>query len=209
MRKKYQNAGLLLCLAVIIMMIAISCGSEEEKGATLSGDVSELVRYYHTMKQVGLAGRVDEFLDMRDSLTRAEIDSYYSWKGWTFDSIKVSDMAYHWPDIAGMALEQDTTYELWRRLVFRQCELYDTAGKEQCLYPVVLFRKNGDVWKVSNASRLASYRYNDDGSLRTLDQLSFHKLFRLPPDFIDLKKKERPSDYQIQPAQTQDTTRRK
>ncbi len=85
----------------------------------------------------------------------------------------------------------------------------DKDGKEQCVYSVVLFRKNGDEWKVSSASRMASYRFNDDGTPRSLDQLSFHKMFRLPPSFADLKKKELPPDYKPTPQPLPDSAFRK
>jgi hypothetical protein len=142
-------------------------------------------------------------------LTNGEIAEYFKRKGWEIDSAKVSGWAYSWPDVAGMPLEQDSTNGEWRRLVFKRCGYKDDQGKEQCLYPVILLRKNGDEWKISNASRLAAYRYNDDGSEIKLSDLRFHKMFRLPPSFIDLKPKEGPSQIEAHPINPGDTVSNK
>jgi hypothetical protein len=191
-------------------MILASCGSNVEKGEKLDPEQTKLVRYYQEMREIGLSGRVEDFLAMRDSVTNAEVDQYFEWKGWVIDSAKVSNWAFNWPDIVGMPLEQDTIHGLWRRMVFRRCGLIDETGKEQCLYPVVLFHKDGDQWKVSNATRLASYRYNEDGSPRTLNEFMFHKLFRLPPSFDDLKERDGPPpDYQFRPINPEDTLPKK
>ena len=108
------------------------------------------------------------------------------------------------PDVAGLPLYQDTIYGLWRRVIFRICDMFDEAGREQCVYPIIMFRKNGDEWKVGNASRLAAYRYDDDGEPLELTKFMFHKMFRLPPSFIDLHPREGPSNIQPHPVNPQE-----
>lgn len=205
MSKRYLVSVILLCFGAATIVASISCGSDKEKSAKLSGDVTELVRQYQEMKQIGLSGQVEPFLAMRDSLTNAEVNAYFERKGWEIDSVKVSSWSYNWPDVAGVPLIQDTTHGLWRRLIFKQCGMFDEQGREQCVYSIIMFRKNGDEWKVGNASRVASYRFNDDGSPIVLEEHRYHKMFRLPPSFIDLHERVGPSNIEPRPINPDDT----
>lgn len=184
---RYGQCGLVIPVVLVALLILVSCGGGRQEGAELSDEVKEMVRYYESMREIGLAGDVEKFLEMRDSVTNAEVAAYFEWRRFVLDSAKVSSWAYNWPSVAGLPLEQDTSDGEWRRLTFRREGFHDKDGKEQVIYPHVLFRKNGDIWKVSNASSLVSYRYNDDGSLRTLSQLTYNKLFLVPPSFDPLK----------------------
>jgi hypothetical protein len=176
-------------IGATVALIMASCGSGGSKEGEPSREVTELVRYYQEMKVLGQTGQVEQFLNMRDSVTSAEIRAYSRMKRWRIDSVRVAGWTNTWPDVAGLPLEQDSINGLWRRLAFRECGKLDKYGKEQCLYSVIMFHKDGAKWKVSNASRMASYRYNPDGSLCTLNQLNFQEMFRLPPSFEDLKPK--------------------
>jgi hypothetical protein len=190
MRLKIQwqiISGLTLLLAV---MLCASCGGDKPKGSKISSEVTELVRYYQEMKNLGLAGNVQEFLDRRDSVTKAEIAAYFKWKGWTIDSAKVSNWTFNWPDVAGLPLEQDTSDGQWRRLVFRMESQRDQkTGKEIIAFPIIMFRKESGQWKVSNASRFVGFKLNNDGTPQTLSQFQFHEMFRIPPTFEGLKEK--------------------
>jgi len=183
MRPKYIAIAVLMVAGVWLFFGMVSCGSGND-------EMTDIVRYYHEMKAVGLNGLVDRFLSMRDSVTNAYVDTYYTWRGWEMDSAKVYQMAFGWPDIAGLPLVQDSISGRWRRLVFRQCGLHDEKNRELCMFPVILLGKNGDQWKISNVYRIAWPRYREDGSERTVDGLNFHKLFQLPPSFEDLVPRE-------------------
>jgi hypothetical protein len=100
----YRDIGLWLGLAVVMMLTLVSCGSNKEKepGVQSGDEITRLVRSYQTMREIGLAGKVEQFLAMRDSLTNGEIAEYFQRRGWVIDSAKVSGWAYSWPDVAGM-----------------------------------------------------------------------------------------------------------
>jgi len=175
---------------LLVVMVCTSCGGDKPKGSKISSEVAELIRYYQEMKNLGLTGKVQDFLDRRDSVTNAEIAAYFKWKGWTIDSAKVSNWTFNWPDVAGLPLEQDTGDGQWRRLVFRMEGQRDQkTGKEMISFPIVLFRKEGDQWKVSSASRFVGFKFNNDGTPQTLSQFQFHEMFRIPPIFESLKQK--------------------
>ena len=175
---------------LLVILLCTSCGGDKPKGSKIGGEVTELVRYYQEMKNLGLAGNVQEFLDKRDSVTQAEIAAYFKWKGWTIDSAKVSNWTFNWPDVAGLPLEQDTSDGQWRRLVFRQEGQRDQkSGKEMIVFPMIMFRKDGDQWKVCNASRFVGFKLNNDGTPQTLSQFQFHEMFSIPPSFESLKEK--------------------
>ncbi len=209
MIKRFLISGVLLLLLPGMMLAFVSCGSEKNESGALSKEVAEMVRYYQEMRKIGLVGEVEPFLAMRDSLTKAEIDVYFERKGWVIDSTKVSDWSFNWPDIAGLPLHQDTIDGLWRRMIFRQCGLFDEASREQCVYSVIMWRKNGDEWKVANATRVAAYRFNEDGSPLVLHKFLFHKMFRLPPSFIDLHEKVGPSNIEPRPLYPVETQPKK
>ena len=181
----------LACFSVVAaaVLFVASCGSGGSKKSELSRDVTDLVRYYQEMKILGQSGQVEQFLGMRDSVTKAEVQAYSDFKKWPIDSVRVAGWVKTWPDVAALPLQEDSINGLWRRLTFCECGKLDKDGKEQCIYSMIMFHKDGDAWKVSNATRLASYRFNPDGSPRTLDQLNPHRMFRLPPSFEDLKPK--------------------
>lgn len=206
MIKRFLVAGILLLLMSGMMLTLASCSSEKEDTLALSNEVTEMVRIYQEMRQIGLAGEVEPFQAMRDSLTKAEVDAYFERKGWVIDSAKVASWSFNWPDIAGLELYQDTIDGEWRRTIFRKCGLFEDDGKEQCLYSLIMWHKNGDEWKVSNASRLAAYRFNDDGSPLVLNTFMFHKMFRLPPSFIDLQEKTVPENLPPRPMNKVDNS---
>jgi len=185
---------------------ALSCSSEKDagKGMEISGETTELIRYYQEMKEIGLRGEVEAFLERRDSVTKAEVGAYFDRKGWIIDSAKVSNWAYNWPNVAGMTMVEDSIHGPWRRMVFRQCGMFDEQGREQCIYPMIMWHKDGDQWKVSNASRLAAFRYDNEGNEVDILRLTFHRMFRLPPSFIDLHPKEGPSDIEFHPIKPED-----
>jgi hypothetical protein len=189
-----------LVVGLLVSSLLASCSSGDKPQAQFSQEVQDLVRKYLEMKQIGLEGRVHEFLSLRDSVTNAEIRAYYRMKQWVLDSLRLSNMAFNWPDIAGLPLLQDSGDGQWRRLIFVRCGQKDKNGREQCFYPVIMFRKNGDVWKFSNASTLISHKLNEDGSPRTLSQLTFHKMFCIPPSFVDLLPKDSTQAPELKPV---------
>lgn len=168
----------------------VSCGSGESGTSELDPEISDLVRYYQEMKAVGLNGMVERFVAMRDSVTTALVDTYFTLQGWVLDSAKVSQWAYNWPDVAGLPLVQDSIQGRWRRLIFRQCGMFDEAGRETCMFSVIIFARSGDRWKVSNATRSAAFRYDPDGTEHTVGELMFHGMFQLPPSYDHLKPPE-------------------
>ncbi|MEE9441940.1 MAG: hypothetical protein V3V99_04665 [candidate division Zixibacteria bacterium] len=177
-----------LSLLLIASLLIISCGSDSGDPKKLSSEQTGLVRKYQTMKLAGMAGDVTAFLSMRDSVTNVEIGNYQKNWGWTIDSTKVSNWATNWPDVAGLPIFQDTTDGEWRRLVFAHEPTINEKGEEVILYSVILWRKNNDEWKVSNATRMMGRLYNPDGTKAVLNEFSFHRLFRIPPVFDDLHK---------------------
>ena len=185
MPKRYCTIGLLAGLIPMLLLLA-ACGSEKKMSMPSGETAEDLIEYYNTMRQVGLAGKVAEFVAMRDSVTNAEVADYYKWHGWELDSAKVSNWAFNWPEVDDFTIVQDTISGLWRRILFQKCEIFDKDGREKCLYPMILFRKEGDQWKVSNATRMAAPRYTLEGNPITLDKLTFHRMFGLPPSFEDL-----------------------
>jgi hypothetical protein len=64
----------------------------------------------------------------------------------------------------------------------------DYKGTEKSTYPVVLFRKNGSDWKVSNAMLLGTDKYDKSGKLILHKSLTYPPMFSVPPDFTDLFK---------------------
>lgn len=176
--------------AIILLSTALlsGCGTKSGQPQELTDEQEELVRYYHTMKDVGLTGDVKAFNEMRDSLTRDKVMTYFRDGRRIVDSAKVSNWAYYWPDVAGLPIVQDSADGEWRRLLFMRDDLTDKDGREMAVYPMILFRKNNDTWKVSNASRLKSYKFDLEGNPRTVADFTYHELFRIPPDFSDIEK---------------------
>jgi hypothetical protein len=184
----WQRAFLIILLGLILLMPA-ACGqggSQPEKITQLNPEQTELVRYYQEMKQFGLAGNVDSFWTRRDSVSKAFILDMFKRHGTGLDSHIVASWAYTWPDVAGLPLVQDSSDGRWRRLVFIIDNLVDSAGRQKTLYPVIMFRKEDGQWKVSNASRLASYKFDKQGKEIPFRSLTFHEMFRIPPTFPNL-----------------------
>lgn len=178
------NSAMLLIASLLI----ISCGNDSGNPDKLSSEQTEMVRYFQTMKLAGLAGDVNTFLSMRDSITNAEIGNYHKNWGWKVDSTKVVNWTTNWPDVASLPIMQDTTDGEWRRLVFNHPPTINEQGQEVELLIVMLWRKNNDEWKVSNVSRIMAPIFNPDGSKYVLNEFSFHRFFRIPPIFDDLRK---------------------
>ncbi|MFH1700894.1 MAG: hypothetical protein ABIE07_09935 [Candidatus Zixiibacteriota bacterium] len=177
-----------LSIILICSSFIISCGGNSGDPDKLSSEQVELVRKYQTMKLAGLAGDVKTFLSMRDSVTNFEIGNYHKNWGWTVDSTKVVKWTTNWPDVAGLPIIQDTSDGEWRRIVFTHAPTILEDGKEAVMCVVIILRKNGDEWKVSNVTRSMNSVNNPDGSKAVLNELSFHRLFRIPPVFDDLRK---------------------
>jgi hypothetical protein len=177
-----------LALLLIASLVIISCGSNSGDPDKLSSEQIELVRNYQTMKLAGLAGDVNTFLSMRDSVTNFEIGNYHNNWGWTVDSTKVVNWTTNWPDVASLPVFQDTTDGEWRRLVFSHEPSINENGDEVIMHVVMILRKNGDEWKFSNITRIMAPVNNPDGSKAVLNEFSFHRLFRIPPVFDDLRK---------------------
>ena len=203
----------------VMLFGATACGKKPGEPRDPNKEELDLIRYYLKMKEIGLAGDKDTFNEMRDSLTHAKIQTYFSHWERVIDSKKVSDWAYNWPDIAGLPIVEDTSDGEWRRLVFRGPWIRDIVdrqdslnpGREKAIYPLIMFRNNNGTWKVSNASRWKSYRYDNDGNEIKYETFSphYHKFYRIPPDFIDLEKLPTDSVYHSpKPSGIVDTTKR-
>lgn len=190
MRHRYLILLVLTLTVAALVLGPISCGSKKEPKSNLSPEVTELVRKYEEMKMAGLNAQMAKFMHMRDSTTRMEVADYFRRTGRAIDSAKIYQWAFNWPDVAGLPLVQDSVNGRWRRLIFRQCGLTDSEGKEDCIFSVVLFGKNDDMWNVSNACKIGERRYKDDGSEIAVDDLVFNDLFLLPPSFEALYKQQ-------------------
>jgi hypothetical protein len=198
---------LLLTAAILLALGLFGCGEKkpaEQKPIPPTSDLSRLVEYYQRMKRFGMEGKVVEFQALRDSVTKVRVDYFLSTHGGVIDSARVATWAYTWPNIEGLPLMQDTSDGEWRRLTFYIEGLKDKNGVEKMTYPVVIYRKNGNVWRVSNSSLLGSDKMDKDGRPILLSQLTYHKMFRIPPDFEDLLKppevntRPKPQPVQIQ-----------
>lgn len=185
MRLRYPILFVLI-LAAALILGPISCGTKKEPKSNLSPEVTELVKKYQEMKTAGLKAQKAKFMHMRDSTTRMEVADYFRRTGRIIDSAKIYQWAFNWPDVAGLPLVQDSINGRWRRLIFRQCGLTDSEGKEDCIFSVVLFGKDHDVWNISNACKIGVRRYKEDSTEATVDDLVFNDLFLLPPSFKPL-----------------------
>lgn len=181
----------LMIMIMAAILVTVGCGkkeSETDQGDKLTSEQRQMVRDYLTIKDTGMAGNAGQFMDLRDSLTGARVRTYFEMTNRVIDSLQVRQWAYYWPSVAGLSVVEDTSDGEWRRLLFHIATGVDDQGVEKSNYVIVLFRKNGEVWKVSNASLLMAPVLNPDGSRKTIDQLTYHRLFRIPPDFSDLEK---------------------
>lgn len=178
-----------LVLAAALFFIFSGCGkgkSEPTPTTSLSPEVTELVRYYEEMRQFGRTGQIDSFWARRDSVTSAFTKDLYRRNQKAIDSVIVFKWVDTWPNIAGLPLIQDTSNGEWRRLVFVVDSLQDKSGRVKTMYPIVLFRKEGAVWKVSNGSRMSAYKATKKGEALPFSHLTFHDLFCIPPIFPNL-----------------------
>lgn len=190
MRRRYMLPLVLALIALALSFGPISCGSKDKPQTNLNPEVTQLVRKYQEMKTAGLRNEMSKFIHMRDSVTRMEVSNYFRRTKRVIDSAKIYQWAFSWPDVAGLPLVQDSTNGRWRRLIFRQCGLTDAAGIDDCIFSVVLFGKDGDVWNISNACKIGQHHYKADGSEISVDDLDFNDLFLLPPSFEPLYRQQ-------------------
>lgn len=178
----------ILLLGLIYLPVFSGCGQEKPGIQTMqiTQEQTELVRDFVKMRALGMAGKVDQFVAMRDSITFQIVSEYLINHNKPLDSARVSLWGTTWPEVAGLPIVQDSILDNWRRLVFKRPNVFGSDGVEKAVYPVILFGLNGDEWKVSNATMIGVNTYNPDSTLRTIDQFTYHSMFRLPPDFRDL-----------------------
>lgn len=175
----------LICLGIFS-----GCGDSQPGGGIKVSDLSEeqivLVREYIKLKAIGMDGKVDRFVEMRDDTTLEIITDYLARKKRPIDSERVESWATNWPEVAGLPIVQDSIKDRWRRMVFKRPTVFGDDGVEKAVYPVLLFGLNGETWRVSNGTMVGNNIYNPDSTLRTTAQFNYHPMFRLPPDFRDL-----------------------
>jgi hypothetical protein len=189
------NAGLLtvfLIATLVALVSLVSCAGKKEEAApatqTPSGEVSALVDTYQKLKALAVAGKVAQFCELRDSLTMANVRVYIEKTGGRVDSARINMWGENWPNVTGLSLVQDSTNGEWRRLTFTIPGSRDHKGREKSVYPVVLFRKNGSTWKVSNAFLMGSDKYDKNGRLILHKEMIYPAMFNLPPVFDELLK---------------------
>ncbi len=173
--------GLILGL---LLLVPIACGSgssQPEKVTVLSSEVTQLLWQYEHMRELGRAGQADSFMARRDSVTSAFAKGYYSRANRSIDSGVVWRGAADWPDVAGLPLIQDTTDGQWRRLTFVTTGARNKKGQQMMLYPIIMFRKEGSTWKVSNASRLLAPKFDKNGKEVLFSSLTYGQMFCVPP----------------------------
>ncbi|MEZ5357565.1 MAG: hypothetical protein R3F48_01960 [Candidatus Zixiibacteriota bacterium] len=193
-----------------VLFCFVSCDSqktgEENKP---NKEQRELIDYFLRMKEAGLDKDMLTFLDMRDSLTQAKVAAYFTHWGRAINGLKVSEWAYNWPQVVGLPIIEDSTNGEWRRLIFKMPDVYDKEGRRKAVYPIIMFRNNDGVWKVSNASRKSSYYNTIDGDTIKFSDFTYHPFFQLPPNFDDLNKmpgEEMPYEMERGPSGVIDTT---
>lgn len=179
--------------SIVLLLIALgltACDNykagEERKA---NKEQRELINYFVTMKSAGLNKDMLTFIDMRDSLTHAKVAEYFTAWGRAINGQKVSEWAYNWPDVVGLPIVEDSISGEWRRLIFKMPDVEDKEGRLKAVYPIIMFRNNNGTWKVSNASRKASYYNSIDGDTIKFSDFTYHPFFQLPPNFSDLNKK--------------------
>jgi len=181
-----SRTNLMILFIGFILIVLVSCGSKRRKPIPLSPEQSEMIKYYQTMKQKGIAGITSQFIDMRDEKTMDFVDELFIKRLRRVSPDIVQKWAYSWPDVAGLPLIQDTSDGEWRRFVFVQEGPPDPHGRERLIYPMVIWRWNDTIWKVSNASRLMSTKEDADGNEIVFSDLQVNDMFRIPPHFPDL-----------------------
>lgn len=183
MNDRHQCLRLSLILG-LMLLFPISCGSgssQPEKVTSLSSEVTQLLWQYEHMRELGQAGRADSFMAMRESVSVALVKDYYGRVKVPIDSAVVWRWAGEWPDVAGLPLIQDTSDGQWRRLTFVTTGVRNKKGQQMMLYPIILFRKEGSVWKVSNASRLLAPKLDKNGKEVLFSSLTYNPMFCIPP----------------------------
>lgn len=169
--------------------LMVSCSEKRtipKKIDKLTAEQTDLIRYYHQIKQAGQAGRIDLVLRERDSVTMDFVRRFFEMRGIPIDSNIVASWANSWPDVAGLPLIQDSINGNWRRLLFMIDGIRDKENREKILLPILMFRLENGEWKFSNTSRLSSFKYGPDAKPIALEDLTFHEMFRMPPSFPDL-----------------------
>jgi hypothetical protein len=190
---KSVNARLVTaCLITTLTLVGlISCGKKQDEAAPMKSPSKEqiaLVDAYQKTKSVGMTGNVAEFRKMRDSLTMATIDAYIVRIGGKVDSARVTMWGTQWPNVTGLPLVEDSSNGEWRRLTFTIIGSRDKTGKEKYVYPVVLMRKNGSTWKVSNAILMGGDKFDHEGKIIPFKDVPFPPMFSIPPVFDELFK---------------------
>jgi len=191
MSNSYRTFTTLLLMLVFLAGTAlmVSCSEKRtipKKIDKLTAEQTDLIRYYHQIKQAGQAGRIDLVLRERDSVTMDFVRRFFEMRGIPIDSNIVASWANSWPDVAGLPLIQDSINGNWRRLLFMIDGIRDKENREKILLPILMFRLENGEWKFSNTSRLSSFKYGPDAKPIALEDLTFHEMFRMPPSFPDL-----------------------
>ncbi len=178
----------IMLLSLICLPILSGCGDSEPgiKVSELSEEQIVVVREYLKLKAIGMKGKVEQFVELRDSTTFQIVSEYLKSHNKPLDSARVSLWGTSWPEVAGLPIVQDSIKDRWRRMVFKRPTVFGDDGVEKAVYPVVLFGLNGDTWRVSNGTMVGNNIYNPDSTLRTTAQFNYHPMFCLPPDFRDL-----------------------
>ena len=189
-RSAYVAKMTLVVLGAALVFSLVSCGKKDEQPQmqVQSKEVIGLVDYYQKMKALAMTGKVEKFREMRDSLTQAIVDKYIAKIQGRVDSERVSMWGKNWPNVVGLPLVEDSSNGEWRRLTFTIIGAKDYDGKDKVVFPVVLFRKNGSQWKVSNASQMGGDKVDKNGHPILLKDMIYPEMFKIPPDFSELFK---------------------
>lgn len=189
-KSTYATKVTLIILGAALVCSLVSCGKKEEQPQTqqLSKEVIDLIDYYQKMKELAVAGKVEKFREMRDSLTQAKVDEYIAKIQGRVDSERVNMWGMNWPIVVGLPLVEDSSNGEWRRLTFTVIGAKDYRGKDKVVFRVVLFRKNGSQWKVSNAFQMGSDKVDKNGHTVLLKDMVYPAIFCIPPDFSELSK---------------------
>lgn len=192
-------AHIFAILATTFLLSA--CGTKQETPAISGhgGEIANMVTAYNAIRAAGLGGNVDKFLALRDTVTMAAVRTYFGNIKAPIDSARVALWAGNWPPVDGLRVAQDTSDGQWRRLTFIKEGVIDVKGIEKIVYPVVIFRKDGDNWRVSNAMTMGSDKFDKQGNFVLLSQMTYHPLFQMPPSFDQLL--EKPGDQSGQPPE--------
>lgn len=170
----------------LILLSGCEKGDPGIKTSEPTAEQIEVIREYVKLKAIGMDGKLGQFIQLRDSITMQIIAEYFARSDRSIDAKQVKSWATNWPEVAGLPIVQDSTLDRWRRIVFKRPTVFGDNTVEKAIYPILFFGLNDGEWRVSNATKVRSNMYNPDSTLRTIDQFTYHDLFRLPPDFTTL-----------------------